>query len=112
MKKTNKTSTRTTMNNLQLGKMYLVKEYFWFLFPKKELAVDTRYAGAVMGLAAYQDAKELSEHYKCNVFVVEPNTCFVLLEVDDGYFKLLDCNGNIGWIFSWDISGYFKLVKE
>ena len=110
MKKTNKTSTRTTMNKIQIGKTYLVKRYHWFVFPTKELAV--RWFSDEERTATYQDAKWLSERYKCNVFVVEKNTCVVLLEVDNGYFKLLDCNGNIGWIICWNVSKYFKLVKE
>ena len=91
---------------MQLGKMYLVKEYCWFLFPTKERA---RAEDAGM---AEMNAKWLSEHYNCNVDVVEPNTCFVLLEMDERFYKLLDCNGNIGWTYCFDFSGYFELVKE
>ena len=102
------------MNNLQLGKMYLVKEFFWFLLPTKELAEgECRWSRAgASTTGATVVAKVLSERYKCNIFVVEPKTCFVLLEVDDDYYKLLDSNGNIGWIFSWDFSGCFELVKD
>ena len=98
---------------MQLGKMYLVKELFWFLYPTKELAVeaDPWRAGMAWRWAA-NNAKLLSERYKCNVSFVEENTCVVLLEVDDDYCKLLDSNGNIGWIICRDFSKYFKLVKE
>ena len=107
------------MNNLQLGKMYLVKELFWLLYPTKGLA-----GGAADGFGghgwrlkklttAYETAKWESESFNCNVFVVEENTCVVLLEVDERCYKLLDCNGNIGWIYCWDdFSKYFELVKE
>lgn len=59
-------------------------------------------------------AEWLSQEFKCNVGVVEPNTCFVLLEVDEVYFKVLDCNGNIGWISFcfWDISKHFEVLNE
>ena len=93
---------------MQLGKMHLVKEWFWFLYPTKEKTWRS-------GPAAWADnanAKLLSEHVQCNVFVVEPKTCVVLLEVVDDYYKLLDSNGNIGWIGCWDFSKYFMLVKE
>ena len=104
------------MNNLQLGKMYLVKEYFWFLFPKKGMAKPATAwpsnTPRVGGEVAEMNAKWLSEHYKCNVAVVELNTCFVLLEMDERFYKLLDSNGNIGWIYCFDFSGYFELVKE
>ena len=93
---------------MQLGKMYLVKEFFWFLFPTKELAVRCPTAK----MRTYHDAKWLSEYYKCNVAVVEKNTYVVLLEVDNGYIKLLDCNGNIGWIRCSAFFDYFELVKE
>jgi hypothetical protein len=96
---------------MQLGKMHLVKEFFWFLFPTKELA-----AGFSSPSRAewWCNAKLLSESFNCNVFVVEPNTCVVLLEVDNGYFKLLDSNGNIGWIWCRCLafSKHFELVKE
>ena len=100
---------------MQLGKMYLVKEYFWYVFPTKKLAGAraTAVGWAAASRAspwAANNAKVLSERYKCNVFVVEENTCFVLLEVDDDYCKLLDSNGNIGWIYH--SSKDFELVKE
>jgi hypothetical protein len=99
---------------MQLGKMYLVKDWFWFLYPTKELAMRGRSSGeGAMTLANGRlGAEWLSQEFKCNVGVVEPNTCFVLLEVDEVYFKVLDCNGNIGWTYCFDFSGYFELVKE
>jgi len=54
----------------------------------------------------------LSQEFKCNVSVVEPNTCVVLLEEDENFFKVLDSNGNIGWIRCRDFSDFFELVKE
>ena len=95
---------------MQLGKMYLVKELFWFLYPTKELAGGLK--ATVGRVGAEIHAKMLSEDYNCNVFVVEPNTCVVLLEVDNGYYKLLDCNGNIGWIICRYFSNYFEIAKE
>ena len=107
------------MNNLQLGKMYLVKEYCWFMFPTKELASVEGEAGSVVPQSlkevAQIHAKRLSENYKCNVFVVKPDTYVVLLEEAERCYKLLDSNGNVGWI-GWigypDFSDYFELVKE
>ena len=104
------------MNNLQLGKMYLVKEYFWFLFPTKELA--KAMSGGLRAMAAKATTvtvtKLLSERYKCNVSFVEENTYVVLLEMDEAEhcYKLLDSNGNIGWIICRDFSKNFELVKE
>ena len=104
------------MSDIQIGELYLVKEFFWFLFPTKELA--RRVQTAVVATARYRarvawrNAKWLSQEFKCNVFVVEPNTCFVLLEEDENFFKVLDSNGNIGWIRCRDFSDFFELVKE
>ncbi len=95
---------------MQLGKMYCMKQHFWLLFPTKETAIKLSRSG-LRSAATYQDAKWLSERYNCNA-VVEKNTCFVLLEVDGGYYKLLDSNGNIGWIICWNVSKYFDPVKE
>ena len=100
---------------MQLGKMYLVKELFWFLYPTKELAAEARRGTARAALKwrwAANNAKLLSERYKCNVSFVEENTCVVLLEVDDDYCKFLDSNGNVGWIICRDFSNYFEIVKE
>jgi hypothetical protein len=113
------TGLADNMNNLQIGKMYLVKEFFWFVFPTKELAGDVRGTrGRASTCAdarwwAAHNAKWLSQEFKCNVGVVEPNTCVVLLEQDKVYFKVLDSNGNIGWIYCCDdFSCYFEFVKE
>ena len=109
------------MNKFQLGKMYLVKEYFWFLFPTKELAASSAASGSGSiptpppeVAAPPEVAKVLSEYYNCNVAVVEENTCVVLLEMDETEhcYKLLDSNGNIGWIICRDFSKNFELVKE
>ena len=101
------------MSYIQIGELYLVKEYCWFLYPTKELAEAMCQRHGVGGRGGWvaNNAKLLSERYKCNISVVEPNTCVVLLEVDGDYFKLLDCNGNIGWIICRDFSIYFERVK-
>jgi len=105
------------MNDLQFGKIYLVKEFFWFLFPTKKLAgcegmSGTEGTSASSRARAYRNAKWYSEQYNCNVCVVEKNTCFVLLEQDKDLFKVLDSNGNIGWIRCYDFFRYFELVKD
>ena len=97
---------------MQLGKMYLVKEFFWLLFPTKELATGCPSRRCCGVRRAVQSAKWTSEYLSCNVFVVELNTCVVLLEQDKDHFKVLDSNGNIGWIRCWSFASYFKLVKE
>ena len=95
---------------MQLGKMYLVKEFFWFLFPTKELAGGFVEAAAAGDAQIY--AKLFSERYNCNVSFVEENTYVVLLEESERCYKLLDCNGNIGWIGCSYFSKYFEIVKE
>ena len=109
---------------LQIGKMYLVKKFFWLLYPTKELAgighhvvegmVDEQRAPPRLKelTTAYEIAKWESGQLNCIVDVVEENTCFILLEQDNDYFKLLDSNGNIGWTWGRDFFKHFKLVKE
>ena len=92
-----------------IGELYFVKELFWLLFPTKELA-SKRWCFAATGGRAKQ--------VKGAVSFVEPKTYVVLLEEDENVneccYKLLDSNGNIGWI-GWnscsDFSRYFELVK-
>ena len=104
------------MNDLQLGKMYLVKDWFRLLYPTKELATTATTAEGALGSQArpraYRNARWYSEEYNCNVAVVEENTCVLLLEQDKNLFKVLDSNGNIGWIYCYDFSKCFELVKE
>ena len=102
---------------MQIGELYLVKEYCWFLFPTKELAGSGRWHGeARVGGRRITEAqsytKLLSENYKCKVSFFEPNTYVVLLEESERCYKLLDSNGNIGWISCSDFSRYFEFVKE
>ena len=100
------------MNKFQFGKMYLVKDWFWLLYPTKELVKRAAGPSGSGMRCAYRDAKWYSEEYNCNVAVIEPNTCFVLLERDNYFFKLLNSNGNVGWIYSSNFSECFELVKE
>lgn len=98
--------------NLQLGKMYLVKQYFWLLYPTKEQSMQTSFPPRPTKVQAASDSTRLSSHDKCSIGIVELNTCFVLLEQDEKVFKILDCNGNIGWIRCSDFSSRFKLFEE
>ena len=100
------------MSDLKIGELYFVKELFWFLFPTKELAAAGRTWARPSRCSAANIAKVLSERYNCNVAVVEENTYVVFLEMDEDYSKVLDSNGNIGWIRCWSFYSYFELVKE
>jgi hypothetical protein len=93
---------------VEIGKMYLVKDFFWILFPTKKFAM-------IWSDAARWETREQAlwacERYNVDVSVFEPNTCIVLLEIEYDavlrgrarrrvFYKLLDSNGNIGWICS------------
>jgi hypothetical protein len=89
---------------MNIGKLYQVKKYFWFLYPSKEIAVaatstPTAYA---TGAAAAAEAACLSKHFKCNVSHIEPNIIFCLLEKDGKYYKVLTTNGELGWFYLAD----------
>lgn len=101
-----------------IGELYLVKENFWFLYPTKELAErsvwapGSRVAAAEAGGASVvATTKYLSVRYNVDVSFFEPNTYIVVLEVDEDCYKLLDSNGNIGWIYCFSFSKFFELVK-
>ena len=92
---------------IQLGKMYLVKEGFWLLFPTVEPA-----RNAAVSVFGWTPSPGERNHWGCETPIVEENTYFVLLDENEHCYKLLDCNGNVGWIYCWDFSCFFELAQE
>ena len=90
---------------MNIGKLYQVKEYFWLLYPSKDIAAlvaadDT--SDASDAVAAALDAAYYSNKYNCNVSYIEPNSIFVFLEQDGYYCKILSTNGELGWLYIID----------
>ena len=84
---------------MNIGKLYQVKKYFWFLYPSKEIAVAATFSSTAIATGAAAEAACLSKHFKCNVSYIEPNSVFCLLEKDGKYYKVLTTNGELGWIY-------------
>lgn len=71
----------------KLGKMYTVKERYWYVFPDKHMA---------MVAPAPYDSYEST--FDKNTIYLKPNDMVVLLEEYKFCKKLLLPNGQIGWI--------------
>ncbi len=88
---------------MNVGKLYQVKKYFWFLYPSKEIAAlaldDTFLATACAPNRTAAYAAAYSKNLKCNVSYIAPNSIFCLLEQDGKYCKILTTNGELGWIY-------------
>jgi hypothetical protein len=94
---------------MKIGKLYQVKEFFWFLYPSKDIAsavdhYDDEAAAyddeAAAWAAAYAEC--WSKRFKCNVSYIESNSVFCLLEKDEKYCMILSTNGELGWIILAD----------
>jgi len=86
---------------MKIGKLYEIKEFFWFLYPSKDIAVTAapapRYDAAAAAAAADR-AAYLSNRFKCKVSYIKPSSIFCLLEKDEKLLKILSTNGELGWI--------------
>ena len=65
--------------NFNIGKLYQVKKYYWFLYPTKDIA-----------------ACNLLEQHA--VSDISPNSIFCLLEKDGNFLKVLSTSGELGWM--------------
>ena len=93
---------------MNIGKLYQVKEFFWFLYPSKEIVS----AATIAAVARLLDtgAPYWSNRFKCNVSYISPNSVFCLLEKDGVFIKVLTTNGELGWIKLVDL--YSKDIEE
>ena len=94
---------------MQVGKLYQVKQYFWLLFPSKDIAAaasDAVKDGAIVcgrdALVflddAIDDASDWSIKFNCNVTYISENSIFCLLEEDENFLKVLSTKGEMGWM--------------
>ena len=85
---------------MQVGKLYQVKQYFWLLYPSKEIAAHAaalRFAD-LTAAAGPVAADYWSIYFNCNVTYISPKDIFCLIEKDGKYLKVLTTNGELGWI--------------
>lgn len=98
------------MINIQIGELYLVRQFYWLMFPAKELS---KISSAFSDRGdAKNRAVNVSKSCNCNVTILDQGNYFVLLEADDNFYKILDCNGNIGWFCTINFSKCFEIMKE
>lgn len=92
---------------MRTGKLYKLKELYWFLYPSKESAIiaakiANREYTIVEVAVDYEDAAYYSEYYSkrlnCNVSYISSINMFVLLERDKEFCKVLSSQKNAGWI--------------
>ena len=104
---------------MNVGKLYQVKKYYWFLYPSKDVAAhaaslrdpdfDVTHAFAAIATtdpataaaATAATARYCSKYFNCNVNVsyISPKSIFVFLEQDEKVIKVLTTNGEVGWIY-------------
>ena len=88
---------------MNVGSLYLVKDWYWILFSSKESALA---AGA--DVAAYY-----SKRYKETVTYFFPESHIVFLEEDGKVKKVLTSDGTIGWTwFDEPYNDCFEEVKS
>ena len=102
---------------MKIGKLYQIKQYFWYLFPSKEtFAAHRRPPPPARHDISAAIAAYWSERLKCNISYISENNIFCLLVQDGDYLKVLSSNGEIGWMFypkneAWT-KGCFEEVIE
>jgi len=104
---------------MEVGKLYSVSQYFWFLYPSRDIvaaaaehpaavldaAAATRVGISLVVVAAYASAPAAaasaaywSKRLDCNVSYISPKSMIMLLEQDKEYCKVLTTSGELGWI--------------
>ena len=89
---------------MEIGKLYQIKKYVWYLYPSKETAAHAsrRHAAAD---ALHSDPSEAayyselwSKQFDCNVSYISENSIFCLIGNNGKLLKVLSANGELGWI--------------
>ena len=82
---------------MKIGKLYQAKEFYWFLYPSKDIAAAT---GAFGPATAHRPGANAfwSKQFNCNVSYIFPKSIFCFLEQNEKFIKILSTNGELGWI--------------
>lgn len=87
--------------------LYQIKQYFWYLYPSKEIAAeiaalwDDIFASAGTTDAASRSVDYWSKRFKCNISYISPETILFPVEIDEKYVKVISTEG-VGWIIVTD----------
>ena len=89
---------------MNIGNLYLVKKYFWLLYPTKETVTARRLdpvtaatPRAATPIAVDACAAYYSKRFNCEVTYFSPDSIVVFLEEDGVLKKVLTSEGLIGW---------------
>ena len=93
---------------MKIGTLYKVKQYFWLLFPTKEVALPP--PPPRPGPITAADVARYSKYYNCEVNYFSPDSIIVFLEEDGEFKKVLTSEGKIGW--TWFIESYNNYFEE
>ena len=103
---------------MELGKLYQIKEDFWFVYPEKHRAALTSGINHSFswGLAGEQhvanQAVNISKSLRCNVTYLSPKTILFPIETDVEYVKVISGEG-VGWMVVIDVcTKHFEELKE
>jgi len=100
---------------MNIGALYVVKKWFWLLFPTKEIAAVAGHPASSPSAAARTTATTAywSRQLNCEVTCFSPDSIIVFLEEDGKYKKVLTSDGKIGWTwFSETYNECFEEVKH
>ena len=104
--------------NFNVGNLYQIKKYFWYLYPSKDGADEALRSGRIphstdTEASASRSIVYWSKELKCNVTYIAPNSIFCLIEQDGEYLKVLSTNGELGWmIYSEDEAWTKGTIEE
>lgn len=96
--------------NFNIGKLYVIRQYFWLLFPTKETTTTMACAAVATGALGLDDrcntmavaslvAEYWSKKLKCNVSYVSKYNLITILEQNQEYINILTSVGSVGWIY-------------
>ena len=82
---------------MNIGNLYLVKKYFWLLYPTKETVAAFTAANVIASYTTAASAAYYSRRYNCEITYFPLDSIVVFLEEDGEYKKVLTSDGKIGW---------------
>jgi hypothetical protein len=95
---------------MNIGSIYTVKKFYWFLFPTKKIVAHGPGPHATAPHPAA--ASYWSKFYNCEVTYFSPNEYIVFLEEEGELKNVLTSDGRIGWIwFTENYNDCFEEVK-
>ena len=100
---------------MNIGSLYKVKQYFWLLFPSKEIstwATATTHVGAPGPAEQYviAGAAWYSKRFNCEITYFCLDSIVVFLEEYGFLKKVLTSDGLVGW--TWFVEDYNDCFEE